>query len=239
MIDINELKQLEKDTMINIEWQKKDKTIDETYRVMGVSVYSLHCMTKKMEMRIFRWDDYGTIWKTKEIMLPTTTNTTTINNIRQYDEPKIEATATDIKEKLITKTTDIISESEESHKQEDNPLAAATGKTSDSQKKAIKKYTDKFERINCRFEKGILKKIDASGYRSRNQFIVEAINEKLEPKKEKPNNIISFSTEKNKGKISKENFEILKEMILDKEIFLDKKLSSEEILNIIETNFML
>lgn len=53
-------------------------------------------------------------------------------------------------------------------------------KTTDAQRKAIYKYDDKFERINCRFKTGTKERITALGYKSVNDFIKLAVNEKLE-----------------------------------------------------------
>lgn len=53
-------------------------------------------------------------------------------------------------------------------------------KTSEAQRKAVYKYDDKFERVNCRFSKGTKKRIEKIGYSSINTFIVSAVMEKLE-----------------------------------------------------------
>lgn len=53
-------------------------------------------------------------------------------------------------------------------------------KTTDAQRKAIYKYDDKFERINCRFETGTKNRIEKAGYSSVNKFIKLAVAEKLE-----------------------------------------------------------
>lgn len=50
----------------------------------------------------------------------------------------------------------------------------------EAQRKAVYKYDDKFERVNCRFETGTKKRIKAAGYDSINKFIVSAVMEKLE-----------------------------------------------------------
>lgn len=52
-------------------------------------------------------------------------------------------------------------------------------KTSESQRKAIYKYDDKFERINCRFAVGTKDRIKALKYTA-NDFIKLAVAEKLE-----------------------------------------------------------
>lgn len=52
-------------------------------------------------------------------------------------------------------------------------------KTTDAQRKAIYKYDDKFERVNCRFEAGTKKRIEKAGYKSINNFIKLAVAEKL------------------------------------------------------------
>ena len=50
----------------------------------------------------------------------------------------------------------------------------------EAQKKAIKKYEDeKVDRINCRLPKGYKEKIIATG-NTVNNFIIEAVKEKLE-----------------------------------------------------------
>lgn len=52
-------------------------------------------------------------------------------------------------------------------------------KTSEAQRKAVYKYDDKFERINCRLQKGTKDRITALKY-SANDFIKLAVAEKLE-----------------------------------------------------------
>ena len=52
-------------------------------------------------------------------------------------------------------------------------------KTSESQRKAVYTYDDKFERINCRLAKGTKERIKALKY-SANDFIKLAVAEKLE-----------------------------------------------------------
>ena len=52
-------------------------------------------------------------------------------------------------------------------------------KTTEAQRKAIYKYDDKFERINCRLTKGTKERIRALKY-SANDFIRLAVAEKLE-----------------------------------------------------------
>lgn len=52
-------------------------------------------------------------------------------------------------------------------------------KTSEAQKKAVYKYDDKFERINCRLAKGTKDRIKALKYTA-NDFIKLAVAEKLE-----------------------------------------------------------
>ena len=52
-------------------------------------------------------------------------------------------------------------------------------KTSEAKRKAIYKYDDKFERVNCRFTKGTKDRIKALKY-SANDFIKLAVAEKLE-----------------------------------------------------------
>lgn len=58
----------------------------------------------------------------------------------------------------------------------------------EAQRKAVYKYDDKFERVNCRLEKGTKARIRKAGYSSINAFAVSAIMEKLE-KEEKHLNI--------------------------------------------------
>lgn len=50
----------------------------------------------------------------------------------------------------------------------------------EAQKKAVYKYDDKFERVNCRLEKGTKERIQKAGYNSINAFITAAVSEKLE-----------------------------------------------------------
>lgn len=52
-------------------------------------------------------------------------------------------------------------------------------KTTEAQRKAIYKYDDKFERINCRLAKGTKERIKALKYTA-NDFIKLAVAEKLE-----------------------------------------------------------
>ena len=53
-------------------------------------------------------------------------------------------------------------------------------KTTEVQRKAIYKYDDKFERVNCRFPVGTKERIRKIGYKSINTFIISAVMEKLE-----------------------------------------------------------
>ena len=53
-------------------------------------------------------------------------------------------------------------------------------KTSEAMRKAISKYDNKFERVNCRFPEGTKSRIKKVGYSSINQFIIQAVLEKLE-----------------------------------------------------------
>lgn len=53
-------------------------------------------------------------------------------------------------------------------------------KTTIAQRKAVRKYDDKFERVNCRFPKGTFTRIEQFNYKSLNAFIVDAVMEKLE-----------------------------------------------------------
>lgn len=57
-------------------------------------------------------------------------------------------------------------------------------KTSEATRKAIYKYDDKFERVNCRFPVGTKEKIKKAGYSSINKFIIAATAEKLEREKD-------------------------------------------------------
>ena len=54
-------------------------------------------------------------------------------------------------------------------------------KTSEAKRRAIYKYDDKFERVNCRFAVGTKERIQKAGYKSVNDFIKLAVMEKLEP----------------------------------------------------------
>lgn len=53
-------------------------------------------------------------------------------------------------------------------------------KTSEAVRKAVKKYDEKFERVNCRFLRGTKDRITKLGYKSVNDFIKLAVAEKLE-----------------------------------------------------------
>lgn len=53
-------------------------------------------------------------------------------------------------------------------------------KTTKATRRAIYKYDDKFERVNCRFAKGTRERIEKLGYKSANDFIKLAVAEKLE-----------------------------------------------------------
>ena len=50
----------------------------------------------------------------------------------------------------------------------------------EAQRKAVYKYDDKFERVNCRLPAGTKDRIKNSGYDSINKFIISAVMEKLE-----------------------------------------------------------
>lgn len=53
-------------------------------------------------------------------------------------------------------------------------------KTTEAQRKAVYKYDDKFERVNCRFPVGVKERIRKAGHNSINDFIKLATLEKLE-----------------------------------------------------------
>lgn len=53
-------------------------------------------------------------------------------------------------------------------------------KTTKAQRKAIYKYDEKYERVNCRFKVGTKAAINNAGYKSVNDFIKLAVAEKLE-----------------------------------------------------------
>ena len=53
-------------------------------------------------------------------------------------------------------------------------------KTSEAMRKAINKYDSKWERVNCRFPEGTKNRINKAGYKSINQFIIQAVLEKLD-----------------------------------------------------------
>lgn len=59
-------------------------------------------------------------------------------------------------------------------------------KTTEAQRKAVYRYDDKFDRINCRLEKGVAERIKALGYKSANAFIVDAVMEKLQKEEFEP-----------------------------------------------------
>jgi hypothetical protein len=54
----------------------------------------------------------------------------------------------------------------------------------EAQKRAIRKYEETVDRINCRFPKGTKERITATGA-SLNAFIIEAVMEKLERENKK------------------------------------------------------
>ena len=53
-------------------------------------------------------------------------------------------------------------------------------KTTEAQRKAVYKYDEKFERVNCRFAVGTKERMRKAGYKSVNDFIKLAVMEKLE-----------------------------------------------------------
>lgn len=50
----------------------------------------------------------------------------------------------------------------------------------EAQRKAVYKYDEKFERVNCRFPEGTKSRIKKAGYDSINKFIISAVMDKLE-----------------------------------------------------------
>lgn len=56
-------------------------------------------------------------------------------------------------------------------------------KTTEAQRKAVYKYDDKWERVNCRFKIGTKDSIKNAGYSSIQAFIKQAVAEKLEREK--------------------------------------------------------
>lgn len=57
-------------------------------------------------------------------------------------------------------------------------------KTTEAQRRANAKYSEKFERINCRFNQGTIDRIKKTG-QSANAFINAAVEEKLEREEER------------------------------------------------------
>lgn len=53
-------------------------------------------------------------------------------------------------------------------------------KTTEAKRRAIYRYDDKFERVNCRLKKETKERIKRLGYKSANDFIKLAVAEKLE-----------------------------------------------------------
>ena len=62
---------------------------------------------------------------------------------------------------------------------ENNNIETKEKATTEAQRKAVYRYDDKFERVNCRLAKGTKEKIKALRY-SANNFIKLAVAEKLE-----------------------------------------------------------
>lgn len=56
-------------------------------------------------------------------------------------------------------------------------------RTSEAQRRAVYKYDDKWERVNCRFKIGTKDQIRKAGYSSVQDFIKLAVAEKLEREK--------------------------------------------------------
>lgn len=56
-------------------------------------------------------------------------------------------------------------------------------KTSAAQRNAVKRYDEKWERVNCRFKIGTKDSIQKAGYKSIQDFIKLAVSEKLEREK--------------------------------------------------------
>ena len=53
-------------------------------------------------------------------------------------------------------------------------------KTTEATRRAIYRYDDKFERVNCRFAKGRKERIEKLGYKRANDFIKLSVAEKLD-----------------------------------------------------------
>lgn len=58
-------------------------------------------------------------------------------------------------------------------------MGADERKTTDAQRRAVYRYDDKFERVNCRLPIGTRERISAAGYKSANAFIQIAVTDKL------------------------------------------------------------
>lgn len=58
-------------------------------------------------------------------------------------------------------------------------MAYVKPKTSEAKRRANDKYNDKFERVNCRFNKGTKERIKALGC-SINSYVRQAVTERLE-----------------------------------------------------------
>lgn len=66
------------------------------------------------------------------------------------------------------------------HKKTNRKVERMEHKTTEAKRKAIYKYDDKFERINCRLAKGTKERIKKLGYKSTNDFIKLSVMERLE-----------------------------------------------------------
>lgn len=228
----------------------------ENVIVDGVSEYSLFTKNEvTRKQTVLRWKEYGISWGVYNIFPADNATSeepiitkTELEDISEKFLEKSNSAAID-SEPIIAEQTNLDSANNNIEKNEvsemdnntiENIENVKTGarKSSEAQAKAVKKYTDKFERINCRFEKGTLAKIKETGYSSANKFIIDAVNSALTSTPKLSNNIVEFQKLKqavdNKG-MAPEVFKKIADDLEYQEAFVGT-LTVSKVLEIIQRN---
>lgn len=191
----------------------------EEVRVDGTSEYSLFTMTVASRKQIvLKWADYGKGWGILDI---------TESNIEDDIAKEVDTSVSEV----LPMEEQLPEENTENTAAEEIKEEKTERKTSNAQAKAIKKYSAKFERINCRFEKGTLDRIKQTGYTSANQFIIKAVNNELSKEPIIENNIVPFPSTRG---ITQNIYDKISEQVFERKMFLGEEMTAEEVLNILK-----
>jgi len=234
--------------------------------ILGTSDYSLFARTldSARTQSKYRWDDYEKYWRAsseinvvkEEIKFEEVDVAAQDENIIPLPEIKVLSAPSPDKE------PDKEKEKEEKEVPKKNTTKKEKEALSDEEKKirkarqqaaAIKKYTDKFERVNCRFPEGTIKKMSKYGYSSANKFINAAVEEFFKKKdgnidfgeketeipsllKSGSSNIVQMPSTRG---ITQKLYDSIQQEVEEQFVFLNKEMTVEDVLNILKKYVMI